>query len=126
MVTERVSRLVHGVADPVSIAGMVDSSLRPGGAISLAFSDGVVHVMLDQTGDWTITAGLSVLSDRLLPLTRALEDLGFFQATEQAGMVYHLWTSALHEDHENRNNAEETLLGVLISFQSHSTPSYIG
>jgi len=82
--------------------------------------------MLDQTGDWTITAGLSVLSDRLLPLTRALEDLGFFQATEQAGMVYHLWTSALHEDYENRKNAEETLLRVLISFQSHSTPSYIG
>ena len=127
MVTERVSRLVHGVADPVSIAGMVDSSLRPGGAISLAFSDGVVHVMLDQTGDWTITAGLSVLSDRLLPLTRALEDMGFFQATEQAGMVYHVWTSALHEDwHDDRNIAEETLLGVLKSFQSHSTPSYIG
>ena len=49
--TERVSRLVQGIVDPVSIAGMVDSSLRPGGAISLAFSDGVVHVMLDKTGD---------------------------------------------------------------------------
>src|SRR5881398_2722874 len=90
--TERVSRLVLGVADPASIAGLVDSSLRPGGAISLAFSDGVVHVALDQTGDWTITAGLSVLSDRLVPLTKALEDLGFFQATEQSGMIYHLWT----------------------------------
>src|SRR2546427_8027993 len=124
--TENASIHGQGAYDPLSMAGLLDSSLRPGGAISLAFSDGVVHVMLDQTGDWTITAGLSVLSDRLLPLTRALEDLGFFQATEQAGMVYHLWTSALHEDHENRNNAEETLLRVLISFQSHSTPSYIG
>src|SRR6058998_3280259 len=124
--TERVSRLVQGIVDPVSIAGMVDSSLRPGGAISLAFSDGVVHVMLDQTGDWTITAGVSVLSDRLLPLTRSLEDLGFFQATEHAGIVYHLWTSALHKDNENRNVAEETLLRVLKSFQSHSAPRYIG
>ena len=124
--TERVSRLVQGLGDPVSIAGLIDSSLRPSGAISLAFTDGVVHVMLDQSGDWTTTAGLSVISDRLLPLTRALQDLGFFHATEQAGMVYHLWTSALHEDHGNRNNAEETLLRVLISFQSHSTPSYIG
>ena len=124
--TERVSRLVLGVADPASIAGLVDSSLRPGGAISLAFSDGVVHVTLDQTGDWTITAGLSVLSDRLVPLTKALEDLGFFQATEEAGIVYHLWTSALHEDQDNRNIAEETLLRVLKSFQSHSAPSYIG
>jgi len=123
--TERVSRLVQGSLDPVSIAGLVDSSLRPSGAISLAFSDGVVHVMLDEAGDWTITAGLSVLSDRLLSLSRALEDLGFFQATEQAGMIYHLWTSALHEDHENRNIAEETLLRVLKSFQSYPAPGYI-
>src|SRR5438876_9125274 len=105
--TERVPRLVQENADPSSIAGLVDSSLRPSGAISLAFSDGVVHVMLDQTGDWTITAGVSVLSDRLLPLTRSLEDLGFFQAAEQAGVVYHLWTSALHEHQDNRNIAEE-------------------
>jgi len=124
--TERVSRLAQGVADPASIAGLVDSSLRPGGAISLGFSDGVIHVMLDQAGDWTITAGLSVLSDRLVPLTRALEDIGFFQATEQAGMVYHLWTSALDQDSDNRNLAEETLMKVLKSFQSHSAPTYIG
>ncbi len=124
--TERVSRLVQGLGDPVSIAGLIDSSLRPSGAISLAFTDGVVHVMLDQSGDWTITAGLSVVSDRILPLTRALEDLGFFHATEDAGIVYHLWTSALHANHENRNVAEETLLRVLESFQSHSAPSYFG
>ena len=123
--TERVSRLVQGLLDPVSIAGLVNSSLRPSGAISLAFSDGVVHVMLDEAGDWTITAGLSVLSDRLLSLSRALEDLGFFQATEQAGMVYHLWTSTLHEDRDNRNIAEETLLRVLKSFQSYPAPGYI-
>ncbi len=124
--TERVSRLVQGVGDPLSITGMVDSFLRPSGAISLAFSDGVVHVLLDETGDWTITAGLSVLSDRLLQLTKALEDIGFFQATEQAGLVYHLWTSALHEYQDNRNIAEETLLRVLKSFQSRYSPKYIG
>ncbi len=112
--------------DPLSMAGLVDSSLRPGGSISLTFSDGIVHVMLDQTGDWTITAGLSVLSDRLLSLTRSLEELGFFQAAEQGGMVYHLWTSALKEHYSNRSNAEETLLGVLKSFQaSSSVPIYI-
>jgi hypothetical protein len=122
--TARASRLVPDIADPLSVAGMIDSSLRPGGAISLAFSDGVIHVMLDQTGDWTITAGLSVLSDRLVPVTRALEELGFFQAAEQAGMVYHLWTSALH-DNDSRSTAEETLLRVLKTFQSHYSPSYI-
>jgi hypothetical protein len=111
---------------PLSMAGLADSSLTPGGSISLTFSDGIVHVMLDQTGDWTITAGLSVLSDRLLSLTRSLEELGFFQAAEQGGMVYHLWTSALKEHCADRSKAEETLLRVLKSFQSSSVPSYIG
>ncbi len=111
--------------DPLSMAGLVDSSLRPGGSISLTFSDGIVHVMVDQTGDWTITAGLSILSDRVLPLTRSLEELGFFQAAEQGGMVYHLWTSALKEHYSDRSAAEETLLRVLKSFQTSSLPSYI-
>jgi hypothetical protein len=82
--------------------------------------------MLDQTGDWTITAGLSVLSDRLISLTRSLEELGFFQAAEQGGMVYHLWTSALKEHYAERSTAERTLLRVLKSFQASSVPSYIG
>jgi hypothetical protein len=112
--------------EPLSMAGLVDSSLRPGGSISLTFSDGIIHVMLDQTGDWTITAGLSVLSDRFLPLTRSLEELGFFQAAEQEGIIYHLWTSALREHYADRGTAEETLLRVLKSFQASSVPSYIG
>jgi hypothetical protein len=112
--------------EPLSMAGLVDFSLKPGGSISLTFSDGVIHVMLDQTGDWTITAGLSVLSDRLLPLTRSLEELGFFQAAEQEGIIYHLWTSALREHYGDRSTAEETLLRVLKSFQASSVPSYIG
>jgi hypothetical protein len=112
--------------DPLSMTGLVDSSLRPGGSISLTFDDGIVHVMLDQTGDWTITAGLSIVSNRLLSLTKALEELGFFQAAEQGGMVYHLWTSALKEHYDDRNTAEETLLRVLKSFQASFVPSYIG
>jgi hypothetical protein len=114
------------VIDPLSMAGLVDSSLRPGGSISLTFSDGIVHVMLDQTGDWTITAGLSILSDRMRQLSRSLEELGFFQAAEQGGMVYHLWTSALKEHYSDRSTAEETLLRVLKSFQASSVASYIG
>jgi len=112
--------------DPLSMAGLVDSSLRPGGSISLTFSDGIVQVMLDQRGDWTITAGLSILSDRMMQLSRSLEELGFFQAAEQGGMVYHLWTSALREHYADRSNAQETLLRVLKSFQASSVPRYIG
>jgi hypothetical protein len=124
--TENASIEREQAFDPSSMAGLVDSSLRTGGSISLTFSDGIVHVMLDQRGDWTITAGLSVLSDRLLSLTKSLEDLGFFQAAEQGGMIYHLWTSALKEHYADRTTAEETLLRVLKSFQASSVPSYIG
>src|SRR5438132_1298069 len=81
--TENAPLSGQGAYDPLSMAGLLDSSLRPGGSVSLTFSDGIIHVMLDQTGDWTITAALSVLSDRLLSLTRSLEELGFFQAAEQ-------------------------------------------
>jgi hypothetical protein len=124
--TENVPMNGQGAFDPLSMAGLLDSSLKPGGSISLTFADAIVHVMLDQTGDWTITAGLSVLSDRLSSMTRSLEELGFFQAAEQGGMVYHLWTSALKEHYSDRNKAEETLLRVLKSFQASSVPSYIG
>ncbi len=124
--TENAPIRAQAAFDSLSMAGLVDSSLKPGGSIWLTFSDGIVHVMLDQTGDWTITAGLSVLSDRLLSLTRSLEELGFFQATEQGGMVYHLWTSALKEHYSDRSKAEETLLRVLKSFQASSVPNYIG
>ena len=123
--TENASIQPAQAFDPLSMADLLDSSLRPGGSIALTFSDGIVHVMLDETGDWTITAGLSVLSDRLLPLTRSLEELGFFQAAEQGGMVYHLWTSALKEHYADRSTAEETLLRVLRSFQASSVPGYI-
>jgi hypothetical protein len=124
--TENIALQGRDALDPLSMAGLVDSSLRPGGSISLTFSDGIVHVMLDQTGDWTITAGLSVLSERLLSLTTSLKELGFFQAAEQGGMVYHLWTSALKEHYSDRSEAEETLLRVLKSFQASFVPSYIG
>jgi len=123
--TARAFRLGQGTTDPLSIAGLVDSSLQPGGAISLSFADGVVQVTLDQIGDWTITAGLSLFSERLLPLTKTLADLGFFKAAEEAGMVYHIWTSSLRENGQNRSGVVETLLMVIKSFQSSHGPSYI-
>ena len=123
--TEKTLGLDHGTNTP-SMASILDASLRPGGSISIAFSDGIVNVILDQLGDWTITAGLSARSDRLVSLVGTLEKLGFFRATENEGLIYLLWTSALQGDHDNRVVAEETLLRVLKSFQASLTPSYIG
>lgn len=124
--TERISRLAQETHDRQTIEDLVDASTRPDGAISLTFPDGIVHIMLDQSGDWTITAGLSMYSDRLAQLTSSLERLGFFQAAEQDGMIYHLWTSALGGAVEDRDDTEATLLEVLKSFQTSFTPHYIG
>ena len=124
--TEKALRFMREPLGPFDVAGLTQGTLQPGGSVSLAFSDGVVHVTLDRTGDWTITAGLSVVSDRLVRLSKVLEDLGFFNATEQSGMIYHLWTTALGDENDNRVIAEETLLTVLESFQSREVPSYIG
>ncbi len=123
--TERILAL-HNETNAPSIASILDSSLRPGGSISIAFSDGIVNVILDQLGEWTITAGLSARSDRLVSLVGTLEKLGFFQATENEGLIYLFWTSALQGNQDNRTVAEETLLRMLKSFQASSTPSYIG
>ena len=124
--TERVPKLAREAEDRRIVEDLVDASTRPDGAISLTFPDGIVQIMLDQSGDWTITAGLSVFSDRRVEISRLLEQLGFFQATEQDGMIYHLWTSALAKDAEERDTAEMTLLEVLKSFHTLFTPQYIG
>ena len=120
--TERVSRLAN---DSPSVAGLIDSSLQLGGAISLAFSDGILHIMIDQKRDWTITVGVSTDSERLESLTRSLEKIGFFHAAEQDGMIYHLWTSMLSQNGDDRDAAEETVLKVLVCFQTPSTLHYI-
>ena len=124
--TETAARGSPIIADPTSVAGLIDASLQPGGAISLTFTDGVLNITLDQTGDWTIAVGLSIQSRRLQHLTKSLADLGFFHATEQGGMIYHLWTSALDGDHADRDGAELTLLKVLMTFRNPPAPSYIG
>ena len=124
--TEKTLRSMREPSERLDAPGLTRGSLQPGGSVSLAFSDGVVQVTLDRTGDWTITASLSVVSDRLVRLSKVLEDLGFFHATEQSGMIYHLWTTALGDENDNRVIAEETLLKVLKSFQLREVPSYIG
>ena len=119
------SRLALGTTDGLSVAELIARSMREDRTILLSFSDGVLHLMLDQKDDWTITVGVSINSSRIGQLTRALEQLGFFHATEEAGIDYHLWTSALGEDVGNEKNVEEILLMVLIAFQNRSVLSYI-
>ncbi len=119
------NRLVQISPDPASITSFVETSIRPGSSVLLAFSEATVNIFLDRTGDWTITLGLSTKTSRTSSLASQLEELGFFQATEDAGTVYFLWTSALLGLLDTRHYAEEKLLAALTVLQSDTPLSYI-
>ncbi|TMI15174.1 hypothetical protein E6H35_03005 [Candidatus Bathyarchaeota archaeon] len=119
------SRLDPSLADPRSLATMVDASLKRGSSLSIALSDAALGVSLDKLGDWTITVGISSRSDRFRRLTSSLERLGFFQATENEGSIYMLWTSLLSEVGDVRTTAEQTLLRALTVLQAPSVSPYI-
>ena len=120
------SRLDMGLADSRSLATMVDSSLKRGSSLSIALSDANIGINLDNLGDWTITIGLSSRSNRFQQVTSSLEGLGFFQAAENEGTNYMIWTSLLAEVGDVRVNAEQMLLLALRVLQSPSIPAYIG
>jgi len=119
------SRLDLDLADQKSLAAMVDASLRRGSGLSIALSDATVGVSLDKLGDWTITVGLSSRSDRFRQSISSLERLGFFQATENEGSVYMLWTSLLSEVGDAKIVAEQTLLQALKALQAPTVSRYI-
>ena len=109
----------------LSVEGFVSESLKPGGNISLTFSDVRVNVVLDKAGDWTITVGVSTRSERLGTMANILGNLGFFQGTESDGILYFLWTSALLQGQNNRSLAEDTLVRLVKSVDGAVAPSYI-
>ena len=119
------SRLDLDLAEQRSLAAMVDASLRRGSGLSIALSDATVGVSLDKLGDWTITVGLSSRSDRFRQSISSLERVGFFQATENEGSVYMLWTSLLSEVGDAKIVAEQTLLQALKALQAPTVSRYI-
>jgi hypothetical protein len=119
------SRLDLGLLDQSTLATMVDASLKRGSGLSIALSDATVGVSLDRLGDWTITIGLSARSDRFHQSISSLERLGFFQATENEGAIYMLWTSLLSEVGDTRIVVEQTLLQALKALQALTVSPYI-
>ena len=119
------SRLDLDLAEQRSLAAMVDVSLRRGSGLSIALSDATVGISLDKLGDWTITVGLSSRSDRFGQSISSLERLGFFQATENEGSMYMLWTSLLSEVGDARIVAEQILLQALKALQAATVSLYI-
>jgi hypothetical protein len=113
-------------AGHLSVEGLVNESLKPGGSVYLTLNDAVVNVVLDQKGDWTITVGISTKSDRLDRLSGSLQLMGFFPGTENEGILYFMWTSALREKTpDTRMLAEDTLVRVLKTFEDRTGSSYI-
>jgi hypothetical protein len=119
------SRLDLGLLDQSTLATMVDASLKRGSGLSIALSNATVGVSLDRLGDWTITIGLSARSDRFHQSISSLERLGFFQATENEGAIYMLWTSLLSEVGDTRIVVEQTLLQALKALQALTVSPYI-
>ena len=119
------NRLVRVPPSPSSIAELINSSIKPGSGVFLAFNEGVMNVFFDRLGDWTISVTLSTRSSRLAALGGLLEQLGYFGAAEVDGKIYYMWTSALHGIVEKRRRAEETLLGTLKVLENPAPPQYI-
>jgi hypothetical protein len=119
------SGLGFGVADLRSLVTIVDSSLKRGSGLSIRLSDATVGVSLDKLGDWTIAVGLSSRSERFHQVVSSLERLGFFQAAENEGSTYMLWTSLLTKTDEGRIVAEQTLVQALRTLQAPNVSSYI-
>src|SRR5262245_19193231 len=119
------SGLDLGSRDLRSLSSMINASLKRRSGLSISLSDATIGVSLDKIGDWTITVGLSLSSDRFHLMASSLEGLGFFQATENEGSVYMIWTSLLSEVGDVRVAAEHVLLNALKILETTRVSSYI-
>ncbi len=119
------SRPIQVPPNASSIAALINSSIKPGSGVFLAFNEGMMNVFFDRLGDWTVSVTLSTRSSRIVTMGRLLEELGYFRATEVDGKIYYIWTSALHGVVEKRRQAEETLLGTLKVLENGGSTQYI-
>ncbi len=108
-----------------SIADTIKTRIRLGSGAFLAFNEGMLNIYRDRLGDWTISIALYTRSSIIGPLSKALEEIEFFPATETGGKIYYIWTSAFHRIVEKRKHAEETLLEALKILESGAPRQYI-
>ena len=113
------------IADVRTLKRVIDSKMERGSSLSIALSGATVGISLDTQGDWTISIGLSLKSDRFHQISSDLENLGFFHATDTEGMSYLLWTSLLTETENSRIAAEELLSQTMKILQAVPISTYI-
>ena len=93
--------------------------------MSIILADSRIGVNLDSRGDWTISVGLSLKSDRFRSISIGLESIGFFQATENEGTRYFLWTSLLTLAENARTVTEQVLAQAVKILQAATVSQYI-
>jgi hypothetical protein len=127
--TQQIGRVQNGPIQvqpkASSAAALINSSIKPGNGVYLAFNEGVMNLYYDRLGDWTISVALSTNSILAGGIVGGLEKMGYFQAAEKDGRIYYIWTSALHCTEDKRRNAEDTLLGTLKVLENAVHPQYI-
>ena len=112
-------------ADARTLQDVIDHALERRANMSITLADSTVGVSLDTRGDWTVSIGLSLKSDRFHSISSGLERLGFFHATENEGTRYFLWTSILTET-DNARTATEQVLGQAVKIlQTTPVSQYI-
>ena len=112
-------------ASPSTLRSILDSARERKPNVPIAFPNSQVGVSLDTRGDWTITVGLSLKSDRFNSIASGLEKIGFFQATENEGNYYFLWTSLLTETENANTTTEQVLAQAVRILQGTPASQYI-
>jgi hypothetical protein len=108
-----------------TLKSVIDSALERRSSVSIILADSTVGVSLDTRGDWTISIGLSFKSDRFHSISTGLEGIGFFQATENGGASYFLWTSFMTETENVRTATEQVLAQAVKILQALPVSQYI-
>ena len=122
---KRSLRASPPITSPGTLRSMLDSAMERRSSISINLPDSTIGVNLDSKGDWTISVGLSLKLGRFNSIASGLEGIGFFQATENEGTCYFLWTSFLTQTENLKTVTEQVLAQTVRILQAKPASQYI-
>ncbi len=121
-----LQKLSRSQAGRIGSLDFVFDGSRHAPGFKMVLSDATIGVSQDRLGDWTIAVGLSQRSERYRRIVASLESFGFFQATENEGTAFLLWTSLFSEVGNTQVVVEQTLSEALRVLKPPVVPHYIG
>jgi hypothetical protein len=113
------------IANSKALKSVIDSALERKSSMSITLPESTIGVSLDTRGDWTISIGLSLKSSCFHSKSTKLEGIGFFQATENDGTSYFLWTSFITNAENGRTATEQVLAEAVKILQALPVSQYI-